>query len=223
MKAPPRDIPELLDRARAMAGLSLGDIANSLKISIPSNLKKQKGWPGQLIETALGAQAGSKPEQDFAHLGVELKTIPIGDDGLPLETTYVCYAHLTGVQGLSWQASNVRNKLACVLWVPIEGQRNIQVPDRRIATPFLWRPHQQEEALLRQDWEELMEMICTGQVERLTARTGQALHIRPKAADGSALTQAIGPDGQQIQTRPRGFYLRKDFTAHLIKQAFELY
>jgi DNA mismatch repair protein MutH len=40
-------------------------------------LKRDKGWIGILLELWLGASAGSKPEQDFAALGVELKTIPI--------------------------------------------------------------------------------------------------------------------------------------------------
>ncbi len=34
-----------------------------------------------LLELWLGASAGSKPEQDFAALGVELKTIPVDAAG----------------------------------------------------------------------------------------------------------------------------------------------
>ena len=37
-----------------------------------------------LLERALGATAeGSKAEQDFSHLGVELKTLPINAEGYP--------------------------------------------------------------------------------------------------------------------------------------------
>ena len=49
---------------------------------------------------------------------------------------------------------------------------------------------------------------------------GEALHIRPKAANGAALTDARGLDGQIIQTRPRGFYLRKTFTQQIVNRAF---
>ena len=73
---------------------------------------------------------------------------------------------------------------------------------------------------LRQDWEELMELIALGKIEKITARHGQYLQLRPKAADGQALTDAIGPNGTVIQTRPRGFYLRKEFTHNILTEAF---
>ena len=53
--------------------------------------------------SGLGASAGSKPEQDFAALGVELKTIPVDSLGRPLETTFVCVAPLTGNSGVTWE------------------------------------------------------------------------------------------------------------------------
>lgn len=218
----PKTRQQLLENAMALAGLTLGELAEQLRIGVPTDFKKSKGWTGQLLELALGAGAGSKPQQDFAHLGIELKSLPIDEQGMPLETTYVCYAHLTKLHGITWQNCSVKNKLACVLWIPVEGIRDVVPSQRRIATPFLWRPNEHQEALMRADWEELMEIICTGHIESLTARHGQVLQVRPKAADGNALTEAVGPDGAIIKTRPRGFYLRKEFTASLLRDAFDL-
>ncbi len=217
---PPESIEQLLSRANELAGLTLGDIAKELDIQVPKNFKREKGWTGQLLELKLGAKAGSTPQQDFPDLGVELKTIPIDINGMPLETTYVCYAHLTDVAGINWQDSNVRNKLNCVLWIPIEGDRQIPPAQRRIATPLLWRPNHLQLNALKQDWEELMDMISLGDVENITARHGEVMQIRPKAADGSALTDAFGADGSKIKTRPRGFYLRKSFTQQILHDAF---
>jgi DNA mismatch repair protein MutH len=107
-----------------------------------------------------------------------------------------------------------------VLWIPVEGSRDIPLAERRVATAFIWSPNQEEESLLRQDWEELMEMVALGQIESITAHHGEVLQLRPKAANGQAMTQAIGRDGTLIQTRPRGFYLRSRFTWHLLKKAF---
>src|SRR5699024_3829139 len=126
-------------------------------------LRRDKGWIGQLLELALGASAGSKPEQDFPELGVELKTIPIDRQGKPLETTFISVAPLMGISGLRWEDSNVCNKLSCVLWIPILGERSIAPGERMIGQPLLWRPSAQEAALLRQDWEEIMELISLGQ------------------------------------------------------------
>lgn len=219
-ETPPDSIGELRQRAEQLAGLTLGELAEYARVKVPCNFKRQKGWTGQLLELALGAQAGAKAEQDFPALGVELKTIPIDAIGKPLETTYVCFAPLTAIAGIEWSQSNVKNKLNSVLWVPIDGRREIPPGERVIATPFLWSPTSHQEQCLRQDWEELMSMIALGEIERITARHGQYLQLRPKAANGSALTDAIGKDGQRVKTRPRGFYLRKEFTQQILADYF---
>ena len=65
-----------------------------------------------------------------------------------------------------------------------------------------------------------MDMIAMGDIENITARHGEYLQLRPKAANGSALTDAIGRNGQIVQTRPRGFYLRKEFTSKILADYF---
>lgn len=219
-KAEPKSIQELMQRAEALAGLTLGEVAEIANVKVPVNFKREKGWTGQLIELCLGATAGSKTQQDFTKLGVELKTIPINEHGTPLETTYVCYAPLTNIAGIEWQTSSVKNKIQQVLWVPIDGRREVAPQDRCIASPFLWSPDNSQNAQLCSDWEELMEMIALGQIEDVTARHGQYLQLRPKAANGDVLTEAIGKSGQVIYTRPRGFYLRKEFTGKILQSFF---
>ncbi len=220
MITPPISVEQLMSRAYGIAGLSLAELAQRANWPLPKDLRRDKGWVGQLIEYHLGAEAGSKPEQDFPHLGIELKTIPINEQGKPLETTFVCVAPLLDIAGLSWQNSNVKNKLSCVLWLPVEGNREIPLGIRRVGSPLLWQPSPAEDALLQQDWEELMDRIALGDIEQVTARHGQVLQLRPKAANGRALTDAIGPDGQRIKTRPRGFYLKKEFTAQILESYF---
>ena len=217
---PPHTLQELLERADRMAGLTLGQLAHAHQLPVPADLKRDKGWIGQLIEMELGAIAGSKPEQDFLHLGVELKTIPINAKGLPLETTYVTVAPLTDISGLSWENSLVFHKLQRVLWVPVEGERHIPVGERRIGTAILWEPNTEELAQLRQDWEEIMEFIALGKVTKLTARHGEVLQLRPKAANSRSLTESIASDGTRKLTNPRGFYLKTQFTAAILKRTF---
>lgn len=94
--------------------------------------------------------------------------------------------------------------------------------ERHVGTPLLWSPSPQEDEQLRRDWEELMDMIVLGQVERITARHGEVLQLRPKAANSKALTEAIGLEGQPILTLPRGFYLKKNFTSAILARHFML-
>lgn len=216
----PKTQAELLAQAQRLAGYSLGELAAMAGIVTPKDLKRDKGWIGILLEIWLGASAGSKPEQDFAALDVELKTIPIDAAGRPLETTFVCVAPLTGNSGVTWENSHVRHKLKRVLWIPVEGERAIPLAERRVGSPLLWTPSAEEEHQLRMDWEELMDLIVLGQVERITARHGEMLQLRPKAANSKALTEAIGAQGERIMTLPRGFYLKKNFTAALLARHF---
>lgn len=222
MQPTPKTEQELLIRANALAGMTLGELAHMANIAVPPDLRRDKGWVGQLLEWHLGASAGSKPVPDFAELGIELKTIPVGYHGKPLETTFVCVAPLIGLHGLRWENSHIRHKLARVLWIPVEGERDIPLADRHVGSPLLWSPSPEEEHQLRRDWEELMDMIVLGQVEQITARHGEVLQLRPKAANSKALTEAYGANGQPIKTLPRGFYLKTQFTAGLLEKYFIL-
>ena len=213
----PQTLEQLLSQAQSIAGLTFGELADELHIPVPPDLKRDKGWVGMLLERALGATAGSKAEQDFSHLGVELKTLPINVEGCPLETTFVSLAPLVQNSGVKWENSHVRHKLSCVLWMPIEGSRHIPLRERHIGAPILWKPTAEQERQLKQDWEELMDLIVLGKLDQITARIGEVMQLRPKGANSRAVTKGIGKNGEIIDTLPLGFYLRKEFTAQILK------
>ena len=213
----PQTLEQLLSQAQSIAGLTFGELADELHIPVPPDLKRDKGWVGTLLERALGATAGSKAEQDFSHLGVELKTLPINAEGYPLETTFVSLAPLVQNSGVKWENSHVRHKLSCVLWMPIEGSRHIPLRERHIGAPILWKPTAEQERQLKQDWEELMDLIVLGKLDQITARIGEVMQLRPKGANSRAVTKGIGKNGEIIDTLPLGFYLRKEFTAQILK------
>ena len=213
----PQTLEQLLSQAQSIAGLTFGELADELYIPVPPDLKRDKGWVGMLLERALGATAGSKAEQDFSHLGVELKTLPINAEGYPLETTFVSLAPLIQNSGVKWENSHVRHKLSCVLWMPIEGSRHIPLRERHIGAPILWKPTTEQERQLKQDWEELMDLIVLGKLDQITARIGEVMQLRPKGANSRAVTKGIGKNGEIIDTLPLGFYLRKEFTAKILK------
>lgn len=217
----PQTLERLLSQAQSIAGLTFGELADELHIPVPIDLKRDKGWVGMLLERALGATAGSKAEQDFSHLGVELKTLPINAEGYPLETTFVSLAPLVQNSGVKWENSHVRHKLSCVLWMPIEGSRHIPLRERHIGAPILWKPTAEQERQLKQDWEELMDLIVLGKLDQITARIGEVMQLRPKGANSKAITKGIGKNGEVIDTLPLGFYLRKEFTAQILNAFLE--
>ncbi|WP_342124101.1 DNA mismatch repair endonuclease MutH [Haemophilus influenzae] len=217
----PQTLEQLLSQAQSIAGLTFGELADELHIPVPPDLKRDKGWVGMLLERALGATAGSKAEQDFSHLGVELKTLPINAEGYPLETTFVSLAPLVQNSGVKWENSHVRHKLSCVLWMPIEGSRHIPLRERHIGAPIFWKPTAEQERQLKQDWEELMDLIVLGKLDQIIARIGEVMQLRPKGANSKAITKGIGKNGEVIDTLPLGFYLRKEFTAQILNAFLE--
>jgi len=218
----PTSEQELLERVHNLAGLTLGEVANNVKIDVPSNLKHNKGWIGLLLEHVLGASASSRPEPDFPALGIELKTLPINCQGKPLETTFVCVAPLTGLVGVNWNNCWLKQKLSKVLWVPIicdtPEEKKIPLAMRRIGSAFLWSPSDEEDQLLAMDWQELTDMIVLGEVEKIHGKHGQVLQLRPKAANAQAKTQAYDRNGKPFMTLPRGFYLKIPFTQSLLNK-----
>lgn len=198
------------------------EIAAALGVAHAGDGVHTKGKGGALVERALGASGGSAAVPDFPHLGIELKTIPIDPFGRPRESTFVCTLALADADRAEWATSWVRRKLACVLWIPIVTPARGAAGERRIGTPSLWRPTPAQDAVLRDDFDEIMGMIGVGAVDRLTAYTGRVLQARPKAAHGRVRTTAFGPDDEPVSALPRGFYLRAGFTGALLRDAAAL-
>ena len=220
--SPPTNLEQLTERMEFMAGLTLGEIAEELQVQVPESLVVEKGWAGQLIEAYLGASAGNLPEPDFQHLGIELKTIPISSEGKPFETTFVCVAPLTQTLGETWRTSSVYKKLRHVLWVPIVSDKEIPIPYRQVATPFLWQMTPEQEAIFESDWNELTELIVMGHHDKISAKHGEILQLRPKAADSSVRSTGFDQQGRPVQAPPKGFYIRTSFTRQLLQSQFQL-
>lgn len=66
-----------------------------------------------------------------------------------------------------------------MLWLPIDGRREVPLARRVVGSAFLWIPSEQEEALLRNDWEEHMDRIALGGLS-ITARQGKPCKFAPK-------------------------------------------
>jgi len=210
---------ELLERCTKIAGLSVQEIADKLNIQVPKDLSKTKGWLGQLIEKALGANAGNLAEPDFIKLGIELKTIPVDDKFRPTESTYVCTAPTSG-QTNEWRKSVPYKKLNKVLWIPIEAAPNIPLSSRRIVSPSLVRLDNVTEQILRQDWLELTENLYLGKFENISAKSGTYLHLRPKASNSGSFTKVYDENNEVAHIVPKGFYLRTSYTKKILKDNY---
>ncbi len=213
---PPRSEQELLERAEKLAGLPLAALAARAGLTLPQDMRQAKGHAGTLLELALGADAASRPQPDFSTLGIELKSIPVNALGAPTESTYLCVAPLRGAVGLRFEDSIAWRKLRRILWVPIESAPELPLAERRVGWPLLWSPDAHQARILREDWEELMELLVTGSFAQLDSRVGEYLQVRPKAANARALAPSFDASGLPASTLPRGFYLRTRLTRRIL-------
>lgn len=215
---PPQTEDELMLRCQHLSGKTLGMLAAELAVIVPDNLLRHKGWVGNLLELYLGAEAGNKAEPDFVGLGIEMKTLPLNALGQPKESTYVCTVSMNQTGELSWQDSWIRRKLAHVLWVPVEADSGIPLAERYVGNAWLWQLNEEQDAILKRDWEELMDRIVLGEQSEITAKEGEYLQIRPKAANSKVLVNGISSSGSNERINPKGFYLRAVFTRQLLEQ-----
>jgi DNA mismatch repair protein MutH len=214
----PASQDELLARCEALAGKTLGQVADQHGIVVPDDLLRHKGWVGGLLEAVLGADAGNRAEPDFIRLGIEMKTMPLNKMGLPKESTYVCTVAMQQTGELDWHQSWLRRKLSHVLWVPIEAESTIPLRERYIGQAWLWQPSFEQETQLRRDWEELMDRVVLGGQAEITAKEGEYLQIRPKAAHSRVIAAGVSEEGLNEKINPKGFYLRTAFTRLLLEQ-----
>lgn len=217
---PPGSEEELFIRAKALAGRPLAALADEVAATLPSHIGGKKGSVGQLIEWVLGADGRSHPRPDFGALGIELKTIPIGGKGDALESMFVCSVSFDEVAVSSWSTCRVRAKLQRVLLLPIESGSEIPLGSRRVGHPLLWSPSPAQEELIRQDWEDLADLIAHGYSDHITARRGRVLQLRPKAKDGRVRRKVSTIAGDEFLAHPRGFYLRRAFINSILSQHY---
>lgn len=212
----------LLTAARALAGYTVAELAQAVCLGLPSDPLRDKGFIGRVAERALGLHelVGAPPSAaDFGALGVELKTLPVSRGHRPRESTFVCYVQLVHLMEIPWEASRVCEKLANVLFLPVESGVGLGFGERRIGRAFLWSPSVEETELLRADYLTLAQRVQDGHAEALDARVGRVLQLRPKAAHGRVRVRMTDGDGVPWRMQPRGFYLRASFTQQLVAAA----
>lgn len=213
----PETFEELMVRLDSLIGKNLAELAKLMDVPLPPSSTRGKGFAGALIELCLGASAGNLPQPDFPKLALELKTMPLDCRLCPEESTFVTHAPLLGMRNVRFEDTVLYKKLSRIVFVFIESAKEVALPERRVLGYTFWSPDDRVKEILKNDFEELMELVNTGHIEDITARIGTIIQMRPKSASGLDLTECVGPDGSLIKTRPRGFYLRRSFTKQIVE------
>jgi DNA mismatch repair protein MutH len=207
-------VDAIIDAARALAGLTLPELAARGGLSMPASLARSKGFIGQAVERALGLPMKTGPGPDLP--GLEIKTLPVElavDTPRSVESTFVCTVQRDRLD-IAWADSAPRSKLGRVLFVPIEAKGDAH--RRRVGTAFVWSPTEEDDARLAADWDAITAQLLLHGHDRITGRLGTIMQVRPKAANAASRALSRDDTGALSRALPRAFYLRRPFTTELL-------
>lgn len=214
----PMSQAELEARLKNLLGRSIGELALLSGARLPYNNLAGKGFSGQLIELFLGADAHNLTLPDFTSLNIELKTLPLGLKLTPVESTFVCSTELKTESFPAFEQSPLCHKLKHILFVLLFAPKGFPIAERRILGYFFFKPNAEQLQTIKADYQDFAELICSGQSEQINGSMGTLIQMLPKASTADSLTPIRNSEGEIRYTRPRGFYLRRAFTAQLCQR-----
>lgn len=219
--APPQTLHQLQQHLAEIQGKTISEISERLGVEVISDLRLNTGWIGNLIETSLGAVAGSKPTQDFPQLGIELKSVSMSSSGKVLNDIFVSSLPLETFMLQGWETSHLLYKLQHVLFVPVENQAEISIGERKVGQGVFWQPNAQQLEQLFADWQQIMELITCGDLNQLKSNIGTALCVKVKALSKLQSKAIIDQEGYKQRVVPLSFYLRRNFVQNILDTAYK--
>jgi len=220
-----RTFKELLERVAAVQGVPFAELAAAHGIQWSAEPSRNKGLAGRIVEAAMGLPANPRQEADLSHLGLEIKTVPVGPGLKVLEMTKITMLNFQDVADHPFEGSNVEHKLRSIIFVPVMKLEPDRPDQWYIRSPFIWFPSNAAYRQLKRDYESVREIIRAGDVERISSK-------RPPDGQGVFMTaNTAGRDSRdetsyfleeerrrEVVSKRRAWMLRKDFTAEILRE-----
>jgi DNA mismatch repair protein MutH len=204
---------EILDRARPLVGLTLGEIGAA---SGHSHVSAGKGGVGLAIEAFFGIPPNSRSEADFPAAGIELKVLPMKRQGRDLavkERTVVSMIDYEAIVEETWASAKVRHKLH-ILFVYYEHLDDRAKREFPILEVTLWGPDDRTDSLLQADWERVQAKVRHGFAHQLSESDGRILGPCTKGPNAGYLRRQ---PFSQVRAKSRAFALKPAFTLELFR------
>jgi len=209
---PERFDEAILSRLRQYVGRPLTAIMQSL--SIGDLRGKAKG--AVIVRRALGLSDTTVVEE-FARLGLEVKTVRLSPAGRPYEAMSFPAFRYSELVAEDWEDSDLLSRLNRLLIVPIVGEdRDTPFEDCILRQPFFWTPSADELRVIEREWAMFKSEIASGHADDLTpASRTQLVHVRPKGRNRSDTDDApgIGPVVKKC------FWLNKDYVERVVRSS----
>ncbi|MFG6372862.1 MAG: hypothetical protein K1W04_01745 [Oscillospiraceae bacterium] len=177
--------------------------------------ESDKGLPGKIVEASyFGYELNNRQEADFETVGAELKTTAADYDSAMSryksgETVSVTQIDFRGPVETDFYASHLYDKLKMLIVIFYHRDRSL--PSKLSYEVFfasLFRPSEEDLAIIKSDYREIIQKISAGQAHMLSRSDGTYLSTAPKARRS---TNMITPyyGGERIVKR--SYTLRKEY------------
>ena len=207
---------ELVYKAKQAEGKTFGEIDKSGRIEN----ERAKGQLGQIIEESFfGYEVNSNSEPDFAELGIELKVTPVrrnknGTLSAKERLVLNIINYHEEVQ-TKFENSSVWNKNQEILMMFYEWIPKVKRAEYQILKSYLHKFPEDDLAIIKQDWEFIVQKIIDGRAHELSEADTNYLAASTKGANRSSLrTQPFN----EVMAMQRAFSLKQSYMTTLVRK-----
>lgn len=211
---------ELLEKAKALNGKTVGEILGLL----PNINQHDKGSIGQIVQAYLGREPNNDPTADFPEADLELKVIGLveanHDSFRAKERLVLGMINYMKDHDIPFEENHVMKKCKAMLVVCYQylykddgTRRNIN--DFPFVDAFIYIPSEEDEEIIRRDYDLIMSKINAGRAETLSESDTLYLAACTKGANSEVLVSQFN---STLKAKPRAFSLKPSFTTIMVKR-----
>lgn len=202
----------ILERAQEAIGIPLRNIDKT------GRLDTGKGAIGTVIEESwFGYTPNSDPEPDFPEAGVELKVTPYlqGKNGIRAKERLVCdIINYMEEYKKTFETSAFWHKCNTMLLMSYEHLMNQSKGDYTIDRAILFRFPEEDLAIIRHDWEIIVEKIRNGEAHLLSEGDTLYLAACTKGVNASSVREQPFSD---IPAKQRAYSLKSSYMTTVLR------
>jgi DNA mismatch repair endonuclease MutH len=203
----------VIKHAERHFGRRIGQLARELGVS-PSSAKN---YSALVVRKVLGARDPGNKLREFEEFGVEAKIVPLSPRGVPYEAmSFPAFRYKGLVAEEEWEESELHEQLDRLLIVVVSSPtRETSQDDRVLADAFFWSPTLEQEAIIKEEWLSVIELVKRGRADRLPSYgTTRIIHVRTHGRDSRDTDEA--PMLGEIPKK--SFWLNPGFVAAVVRE-----
>jgi DNA mismatch repair endonuclease MutH len=218
---------KILKELHKYVGKSIVELSKIFDIEIPNG----KNQVATVVKKAIGFKNVNSKIKEFEQLGIIIKTIKVRrEDFMPFEAVSFATMKLKEFEREEYDESIFKEYIEKILFVPIfsDGKK---LEEKYLAKSFFWSPSEDEEVLIRDEWNRYKSEVLLGGCEVTKVKNNslrgyrevsklfkesqtKIIHMRPHGRDSNDRDE----DSQGNSIVKQCFWLNKKFLQKLIKQ-----